>query len=110
MGGAASGVRAKDCLTIKWSNRANQDFRRQAKWLAAHRDEPAVTHYFEEVTAALDKLGKSSCVEYQLVDEAANIRKVRVGKQTDLYYRLAGDDLLLLTFFDTRQDPGKLKL
>ncbi len=62
------------------------------------------------MTAALAKLANSARVEYQLVNESANIRKVRVSKQTDLYYRLAGDDLLSLTFFDTRQDPGKLRL
>lgn len=97
-------------MTIKWSDRANQDFRRQANWLAANRGEPAVTRYFEDVTAALDKLAKSAGIEYQLVDEPASIRKVRVGKQTDLYHRLTGDEILLLTLFDTRQNPDKLKL
>lgn len=110
MGGVASGVRAKSSLTIEWSDRANQDFRRQAKWLATNRGEPAVTRYFEDVTAALDKLAKSAGIEYQFVDELASVWKVRLGKQTDLYYRLTGDDILLLTLFDTRQDPDKLKL
>lgn len=71
-------------MTIKWSDRANQDFRQQAKWLAANRDEPAVTRYFEEVTAALNKLANSARIECQLVDESANIRKVLVNKQTNL--------------------------
>jgi len=33
-----------------------------------------------------------------------------VNGQIDLYYRIEHERIVLVTFFDTRQDPGKLKL
>lgn len=39
------------------------------------------------------------------------IRRCPVNKHLQLYYRpLGGDELELLAFFDTRQDPDKLRL
>ncbi|MCX2839358.1 type II toxin-antitoxin system RelE/ParE family toxin [Salinimicrobium sp. MT39] len=42
-------------------------------------------------------------------DEESGLRKCVITKQTTLYYQFNDIEVHLLTFFDTRQDPEKLK-
>ena len=42
-------------------------------------------------------------------DKESGLRKCVITKQTTLYYQFSDTEVHLLTFFDTRQDPEKLK-
>lgn len=44
------------------------------------------------------------------VPEKPGLRRCVVDRHTALYYRVAGEQVELLSFFDTRQDPSKRKL
>jgi hypothetical protein len=63
-----------------------------------------------EVAKAIEDIS-SDKVEYQLVEKTKHIRRYKIDKHIDLYYKLVTQDkAVLITFFDTRQDPGKLKI
>ena len=96
-------------MNIRWTDGADRTFQQQTEWLRETRNEAAVTRYFEEVAAALDKLEKSDSVQYQLVHEESGTRRLPVNKTIDLYYRLDAGEVELVTFFHNRQDPGKLR-
>ncbi|WP_375417222.1 hypothetical protein [uncultured Hymenobacter sp.] len=51
-------------MEVRWTDKATATFRQRSKWLRKHRGEAAMTRYFGEVTAALEKLEKSDRVEY----------------------------------------------
>ncbi len=95
---------------ISWSARAERDFTKQMTYLEKHSNKKAVSHYMAEVAQAIENIANKE-VAYQIVDENKQIRRYRVSKHIDLYYKeTAQDKVVLLTFFDRRQDPGKLKL
>ena len=97
-------------MTVIWLPRAKAELRRQAKWLEENRGHRAVLTYFEQVHDAVERLRRGELVLYRLYDAARNIRYLPVNEQTNLYYRPSADFIELLTFFNTRQDPDKLKL
>ena len=39
--------------------------------------------------------------------KAKNLRGFQLTKQTRVYYRIKGEQITILTFFDSRQDPKK---
>ena len=97
-------------MTIVWLPRAKEDLIKQTAWLEAHRGHQVVVQYFEQVYAAIERLGAGDLVLYRLHDARRNIRCCHVNKHTLLYYRPLEGSVELMTFFDTRQDPGKLRL
>lgn len=36
-----------------------------------------------------------------------NLRAFQLTKQTRVYYRIKGDQIIILSFFDSRQDPAR---
>jgi plasmid stabilization system protein ParE len=95
---------------ISWSARAERDFTKQMAYLEAHSTKKAILQYMAEVAQAIENISTKE-VAYQLVDDTKRIRRYKVNKFIDLYYKeTAQDQVVLLTFFDRRQDPGKLKL
>ncbi|MDO1451843.1 type II toxin-antitoxin system RelE/ParE family toxin [Rhodocytophaga aerolata] len=95
---------------ISWSARAEQDFTKQMAYLEAHASKKSVLQYMAEVAQAIENISSKEVV-YQLVDDTKRIRRYKVNKFIDLYYKeTAQDKVVLLTFFDRRQNPGKLKL
>lgn len=40
-------------------------------------------------------------------NEAKQIRGFQMTKQTKVFYRIKGQKIIILTFFDVRQDPNK---
>ena len=95
---------------INWSARAEGDFTKQLSYLEEHATKKAVLNYMAEVAQAIDNIANKE-VAYQVLDEDKQIRRYKVTKFIDLYYKeTAPDKVVLITFFDRRQDPGKLKL
>ena len=39
-----------------------------------------------------------------------NIRKGMISKQTSVFYKVLNQDILIVTFWDNRQNPEKLSL
>lgn len=95
---------------ISWSARAEQDFAKQMTYLEEHSTKKSVLHYMAEVPQAIDNIANKE-VAYQLVNDNKQICRYRVNRYIDLYYKdTSPNKVVLLTFFDRRQDPGKLKL
>lgn len=93
------------------------------KWSPAARDEFAtLLEYFEGafgLEAALKPLDRTEEMVTQIAAspemypasrKKEEIRKATVSKQTTLYYRLTTDEIQLLHFWDSRQDPVKLEI
>lgn len=92
------------------------------KWSPTARDEFAALLAYVEgafgLESALKLLDRTEEVVIQIAEfpkmypaskEKKEIRKATVSKQTILYYRLTTDEIQLLHFWDSRQDPGKLE-
>lgn len=61
----------------------------------------------------LDKqlfLIKKNPTLYSYSNNSRHIRKTVLTKQITLYYKVIDTEIYLVTLFDSRQNPGKLKL
>jgi plasmid stabilization system protein ParE len=77
-----------DYLVEKWGKTVGNHFERRSK-------------SFLELLADFPELGTE-------VNSEKKIRAFQLTKQTRVYYRIKQDRILILTFFDVRQDPNKL--
>ena len=97
-------------MEIIWSPRATAEFQERVRWLENNSGQSQVTRYLGEVMAALDRI-TNPLAAYKLVKADPETRCYPVNKLVTLYYRpLKQQEIELVTFFDTRQDPSKLKL
>jgi len=73
------------------------------KWNKRTRDK-----FFVKLTNKIDQISSQpySCPKSEKFN---GLYKCVVTKQTTLYYRIQSDEIEIITVFDTRQDPGKLK-
>lgn len=75
-----------------------------------HTSKKAVIRYMAELAQAVEDISNNT-VAYQQIEGSKGIRRYKINKHTDLYYKeVTHTKIVLLTIFDTRQDPGKLKL
>ncbi len=73
------------------------------KWNRRTRDK-----FFVKLTNKIDQISSQpySCPKSKKFN---GLYKCVVTNQTTLYYRIESDEIEIITVFDTRQDPGKLK-
>ena len=94
-----------------WSPRALREYRLQVRWLETNRDAQAVLRYMHEVADALDRISTPEQVLYHAAPGYPSLRYYPLNSVTNLYYRGANDEEVeLVAFFDTRQNPNKLRL
>ncbi len=93
-------------LEIKWSKRADKSFDRIIEYLHAEWGEQVVqafvrkTYDFLEILAEFPEIGS-----IQVKEKA--IRGFVLIKQVIVFYKVHGNSIILIDFFDTRQDPKK---
>lgn len=98
-------------MTVIWRPRAEADLTAQTNWLQSNRGGKAALNYLAQVNDAIERISNGALVLYRLHDVGRNIRCLLINAHTTLYYRPVADDRIeILTLFDTRQNPGKLKL
>jgi plasmid stabilization system protein ParE len=77
-------------LKIVWSKRASSKF-------------DQIIAHFLEILSEFPEIGS-------VENKGKNIRGFTVVKQVNIFYRVKNDTIILILFFDNRQDPGKKKL
>lgn len=82
---------------LQWSERATLDLQNVITYLQDNWTE-------KEVRSFIRKLDK------RLTLISANPRRSVLTKQTVIYYETSTDVIKIVTLFDTRQDPRKLKV
>lgn len=92
--------------TIKWSKRAKGDFLGIATYLEENFTKQAADSFVDLVAKKVDWLSR-----FPTVGRKAPIRKtvrfILVGKHRRIYYRIAGQTIIISHIFDTRQHPEK---
>ena len=95
-------------LEIEWSKRADNSFDRISDFLQAEWGDQVVktfvkkTYDFLEILAEFPEIGSMQVKE-------RGIRGFTLIKQVIVFYKIKGKSIILIDFFDTRQDPKKKK-
>ena len=95
-------------LEIEWSKRADKSFDRIIDFLQAEWGDQVVkafvkkTYDFLEILAEFPEIGS---IQFQ----ERGIRGFTLIKQVIVFYKIQGKSIILIDFFDTRQNPKKKK-
>ena len=98
-------------LRINWTSESEKTFSQNLEYLSKEWNNVVINHFLDRVEEVLEKI-KSSPRLYPQYRSADNIYKCVVHERIILYYKLKEEEgvIDLLTFWNTYQDPNKLKL
>ena len=93
-------------LELNWTKRADHKFNKIIEYLSLNYGERITGNFVKKVYDFLDVL-----VEYPEIGTLENskkgIRGFTIVKQVNVFYRIKNNKIILLDFFDNRQNPKK---
>jgi plasmid stabilization system protein ParE len=92
--------------TIIWHRKANNEFNAIINYLQLNWNDN-VTKSFVERAYQIIEILKEHPEMGTIENYDKQIRGFVITKHNTLYYRIEGDELILLSFFDNRQNPKK---
>jgi plasmid stabilization system protein ParE len=93
-------------LKIKWSKRADNSFDQIIEYLNAEWGEQVAQAFVRKTYDFLAILAEFPEIGSMQVQQKA-IRGFVLIKQVIVFYKVQGSSIILIDFFDTRQDPKK---
>ena len=94
---------------IIWSPHAENDYFKLLGFLLDRWGEKTAKTFNKRLDEVLGNISKSPNI-YQSTGKFNNVRRCVVSKQVSLYYRNTETTIEIITLFDTRQHPKKLKV
>ncbi len=95
-------------LKISWTKRADKKFDQIQRYLIEEWGENVAKAFTKKVYDILDTLSDFPEIG-SLENKGKGIRGFTIVKQVNLFYRIKVDKIILLTFFDNRQNPKREK-
>jgi plasmid stabilization system protein ParE len=95
-------------LTIYWSKKADKKFDEIIGFLEEEWGESVSRAFVKKVYEFLDILAEFPEIG-SLQHEERNIRGFVVVKQLTIFYKITGEKIIILNFFDNRQNPKHRK-
>jgi plasmid stabilization system protein ParE len=96
-------------LKIVWSKRASLKFDQMVLYLSEEWGEKSAGKFINLVFNFLEILSEYPQIG-SVENKSKNIRGFTIDKHVNVYYRIKGDSIMLILFFDNRQNPRKKKL
>ncbi len=93
-------------LKIYWTKRADKKFDQILDYLLVEWGESVAKAFTRKVYDFLDILSEFPEIG-TIENKEKGIRGFTIIKQVNLFYRISGDKVILLNFFDNRQHPKK---
>lgn len=96
--------------TVKWTARAKYDVQAISDFILIHWEPIIVSRFLDLVEDKIEFILENPH-RYNATKHFTNARKVIVHKHVTLFYTIDEElkEIILLSFFDTRQNPNKLK-
>ena len=96
-------------LKIVWSKRASLKFDQIIAYLIEEWSENSAKQFIGKVFDFLEILSEFPEIG-SMENKEKSIRGFTIVKQVNLYYRIKSDKIILILFFDNRQNPKKKRL
>ncbi len=91
---------------IKWNNAANNTFDETTNYLQDNFSSKAAENFANLVYDRIDMLVRGLTVGRKST-KAKTVWVLKLDKHRQMYYRIHGTTLIVVDFWDTRQDPRK---
>jgi plasmid stabilization system protein ParE len=97
-------------VIIKWSDEAQSTFDNNIDYLMREWSEREIINFIKQTDIKLLNI-KSNPKIYRSSEKYPEVRKTSINKHVTLFYRYfpIKKEVILLTFWYNKQDPGKLK-
>lgn len=97
-------------LSIKWSNRAVKEISEILRYWVKRNGSPEYSEKIEaETDKAINVISKNMVIG-EKVKNRNNVRRFTVMHDYSIYYTVMKENVYILSFWDNRQDPERLKL
>ena len=96
-------------LEIYWTKRADKNFDKIIEYLLNEWGENVSHAFVKKVYDFLDILAEFPEIG-TIENRKKGIRGFAIVKQVNVFYRIIGNKIILLNFFDNRQDPKRKRL
>ena len=93
-------------LAIKWSKRADKKFDKVILYLLEEWGDLTSQTFIQKVYGFIDTLPEFPEIG-TIENQEKGIRGFTVVKQINVFYKVSGDNIIILDFFDNRQNPEK---
>ena len=93
-------------LNIFWTKRAEKSFEQILDYLEKEWGEKVTKAFVKKVYGFLDILSEFPEIG-SIENKEKGIRGFTIIKQVNLFYRISNNKIILLKFFDNRQNPNK---
>ncbi|MCF1713981.1 type II toxin-antitoxin system RelE/ParE family toxin [Flavihumibacter sp. RY-1] len=97
-------------IEVTWSEEAKKTFDEIVSYLLRKWSEKEVKRFIQQTEYVISRLQEYP-ESYNPSLKQKQVRRARLNKYTTLYYRYytTRKKIILLSFWNTRQDPGQLK-
>jgi len=99
----------KSIYDIEWSDEALSNLAQIVHYLESNWTEREIENFFLRLENVLELISKNPKL-FSITHKRKNVRRCILGKQTSIYYKFESDKIFLVTLWDNRQDPKKLKV
>jgi len=94
---------------ITWSGEALHNLSQIIAYLEANWTEKEIRKFAQKLEKSLHLISIFPEI-YPSTSKRKRVRKCVLTKQTSLYYKVIRKEIFVVTVFDNRQDPNKLKV
>jgi len=96
--------------TLRWTSESAKSLNQNLDYLADEWDNQVINSFLDRIEEVLETI-KSNPKLYPLHRAKDNVHKCVVNKRIILYYKIVNEQHIdLLTFWNTYQNPDKLKI
>ena len=95
-------------MKVKWRQEAIQSRRQIARYISKNFGQIASANFMEEVHNTEDLLKRNPNIAHidPLFDDRVNTyRSIFINRRSKLVYRIDGDEINIVAFWDCRRDP-----
>ena len=92
---------------VEWAPLAQAGYTEILEYLKSNWPINVLASFVERTEVVIDFIGKNP-LQYQHFEER-NIHRCVVVKQISLFYRIKGDKIEILAFWDNRRKPAKIR-
>ena len=98
----------KNIFKIIWSDEARKNLNVIINYLEKNWTEKELKQFTKLLDNSINSIEKNPNL-FPLFNHSTNVRRFVISKQTSIFYHIVDSEVRLITLFDNRQNPKRLK-
>jgi|SRR4051812_7591237 plasmid stabilization system protein ParE len=99
----------KSGFKVIWSDQAKFNLQQIINYLENNWTKKEIKTFYMKLEKTISLISSNPEL-FRITNKRKNVRKCVFSKQTSIYYKVNDEEIFIVTLFDNRQNPKKLKL